>query len=88
MQNREPISHWNLGPAWGNEFNVLSEWGKIREAFEGGFFDEAGLGCIEALMEFESREEYRGIQHQLEERWLQGKEAQQWCFRRSDGLTN
>ena len=67
---------------------MLSGWGKIREAFEGDFFDEAGLGCIEGLMEFESREERRDTQHQLEERWLQGKEVQRWHFRRSDGLTN
>lgn len=57
------VSHRNLVPAWGNEFDVLSEWGKIREAFEGGFFDEAGLGCMEGLMEFEPREERRDPQH-------------------------
>lgn len=70
----------------GKHINMLS--GKIREAFEGGFFDEAGLGCIEGLMQFESREERRDTLHQLEERWLQGKEGQQWHFRRSDGLTS
>ena len=42
---------------------MLSEWGKIRDAFEGGFCDEAGLGCMEGLMEFESREERRDPQH-------------------------
>lgn len=50
-----------LVPAWGNEFDACE--GKIREAFEGGFFDEAGLGCMEGLMEFEPREERRDPQH-------------------------
>ncbi|KAJ1354076.1 hypothetical protein KIN20_010888 [Parelaphostrongylus tenuis] len=63
-------STWRLGQHGAMEFKCASRVGhKMREAFEGGFFDGAGLGCIEGLMEFESREEYRGIQHQLEERW-------------------
>lgn len=54
-----------LGAVWSNGFNALSEVGRIREAFEGGFFEEAGS---EGLVEFESIERRKDTsRHQLEE---------------------
>ena len=66
------VNRGNLVPppsaTWSNEFNALLKWGKIREAFEGGFFDEAGFSCIEDLLEFESIERSAEVsRHQLEE---------------------
>ena len=57
-----------LGAMWSNGFNALSEVGRIREAFEAGFFEEAGLGLdLRAWCNLSIERRKDTSRHQLEE---------------------